>query len=170
MNSQYFALLQMCNKMSNIFGSMIFSRFLIKIQPKVMLYYVCFFYVFQSFLNLCFSLRWNLVIGIPDFFFLVLIESVFGYLLSTIIDLSLESFYAKVIPYDLEGSVFAVVSGTGYFAYDTVQPLFGVFINKLFLNPPVSNENIDQYFKLRIIALILSPLYFITTLILPSKK
>ena len=52
--------------------------------------------------------------------FLILIESIFVYFLSTIIDLSLESFYAKVMPYDLEGSVFAVVSGTGYFAYDTV--------------------------------------------------
>jgi len=71
-------------------------------------------------LNLCFSLRWNLQIGIPDILFLILIESIFGYFLSTIIDLSLESFYAKVMPYDLEGSVFAVVSGTGYFAYDTV--------------------------------------------------
>ncbi len=120
MDSQYFALLQMCNKLSNIFGSIIFSKLLINIQPKAMLYYVCFFYVFQSFLNLCFSLRWNLQIGIPDILFLILIESIFGYFLSTIIDLSLESFYAKVMPYDLEGSVFAVVSGTGYFAYDTV--------------------------------------------------
>ena len=74
-------------------------------------------------------MRWNQEIGIPDFIFVVLVDSVFGYLLSTIIDLSLESFYAKIMPYELEGSIFAVVSGTGYFAYDIVQPLLGVFLN-----------------------------------------
>ena len=120
------------------------------------MYFICFFYIFQSFLNLCFALRWNLVLGIPDFLFVVIVDSVFGYLLSTIIDLSLESFYAKIMPYELEGSIFAVVSGTGYFAYDIVQPILGITLNKLLVNPPVSNNNIDQLYKLRIIILIYS--------------
>lgn len=63
----------------------------------------------SEFFELMFLIKVQSSIGIPDILFLILIESIFGYFLSTIIDLSLESFYAKVMPYDLEGSVFAVV-------------------------------------------------------------
>lgn len=59
------------------------------------------------------------------------------------------------MPDRIEGSVFAFLSSANNLAYNLVSTLFAVFVNDYIIDPPLTNSNINQYYKIAFIAMIL---------------
>ena len=74
------------------------------------------------------------------------------------------------MPDRIEGSVFAFLSSANNLAYNIISTLFAVFVNDYIMDPPLTNSNINLYYKIAFIAMILQPLSWCTNLIVPSKE
>ncbi len=76
-----------------------------------------------------FAMRWNLNIGIPDFAFVIVYEGILQAFADTLLFISMSAFFAKLVPSLIEGSSFALYSGTFRLTYGIISPLLAILIN-----------------------------------------
>lgn len=106
----------------------------------------------QSLSNLCFSLRWNLLLGIPDLTFLFTTEFIFGVSNSMFFVLPILSLFAKMTPPKVEGTIFAFLTGTWNLSEHVIAPCVGAFINQHFVG--IDKDHIQNYPTLRLISFV----------------
>jgi uncharacterized membrane protein YeaQ/YmgE (transglycosylase-associated protein family) len=85
--------------------------------------------IIGSFLNYCFAMRWNVAIGISDYFFLIFTDVVFGAISTAFGVLPIMALFAKITPRRIEGTMFAFLTGTSNFDNGVMQPMMGAWIN-----------------------------------------
>ena len=115
-----------------------------------------------------FAKRWNLEIGISDYFFLIFTDSVFSTVSVILLNLPFLAYFAKVTPKKVEGTIFAFLTGTMNFAATVIAPSMGTFINSQFVG--VNKNDLSRYSTLILIALIGSILVFPLLFLIPTRK
>jgi len=113
-------------------------------------------------------MRWNLLIGIPDFAFVIIYEGIVQAIADTLLFISMSAFFARLVPTLIEGSSFALYSGTFRLTYGIFSPLLAIFLNFEMVTPSIQNSNIDQFSKLAKISLILQPFGLLAMQIIPT--
>lgn len=120
-----------------------------------------------AFLNFCFAKRWNLEIGIPDIVFLLFTDVVFEVLVTMLYTLPIMALFAKITPRNIEGTIFATLTGIMNFASTIISPGMGTFINHQFVG--VNKKDLSNYSTLILIQFICSLFNFALLPLIPSK-
>jgi hypothetical protein len=60
-----------------------------------------------------------------------------------------------MVPDRIEATVYAFYSGTYKLTYFIISPLMGVFLNDYLINPPIGTKNINQFYKLTVIQILI---------------
>lgn len=133
-----------------------------------MLTYAIYIGIFGSFIMLMFVLRLNLKFGIGDLTLIIfssIVTDTLGLAFSMLPTLVL---FAKITPKNIEATVFAMLTGVFNLSSTVCSPMAGVIINRFFVN--VTTENLENFYILVIIQLVLSfvPLFLIR--LIPSKQ
>jgi len=116
---------------------------------------------------ICIMLKDNTPAGIPSFWWLMFSDSALGEIYNVFTFVPTAVCYSKMIPNNIESTVFALLTGLNVFANFFVNKMFGNFINRFV---GVTKDNLEDLYTLYIISLIfaLVPLTFIP--ILPTKE
>ena len=80
------------------------------------------------------------------------------------------SLFAKITPGNIEGTIFALLTGTTNFSNYVLSPLIGAWINSHFISPPVTANDLSSYFKLCLIVLVTGPFGFFIIRLVPNRK
>jgi MFS family permease len=115
-------------------------------------------------------MRWNLQIGISDMVFVMICDVLLGVFSSCLVILPTMSLFAKITPDNIEGTIFALLTGTTNFSTYVLSPLIGSFINSKFIHPPVTALNLESYYKLCLVVLVTGPFGFILLRLIPNKS
>ena len=91
-----------------------------------------------SFCDLCFVLRWNLVIGIPDIFWVICSSTAMGTLIFAFLILPPGVLFAKLTPARVEATIYAFTSSVASAVFP-MSKFLGVFLNKMTFNVTVQN-------------------------------
>ena len=110
-NKFMFAMIQLIGQVCSCFGVVIYGVFLRRIEVRWVLFWYNVINVIGSFLNYAFAMRWNLSWGIPDMYFIIFSDVVFGALTTAFQLLPLLSMFAKICPKRIEGTMFAFLTG-----------------------------------------------------------
>ncbi len=89
-----------------------------------------------SFFDMCFVLRWNLVLGIPDIFWVVCSSTAMGTLIFAFLILPPGVLFAKLTPAHVEATMYAFTSSIASAVFP-MSKFLGVFLNKMFFNVTV---------------------------------
>jgi len=95
-----------------------------------------------------FAMRWNLVIGLSDILCVLFSEMAFGVFVTSLSILPTMALFAKITPEGIEGTIFALLTGTTSLSYHVLAPMMGAWLNNSFITPPVTAENLGGYYKL----------------------
>ena len=116
-----------------------------------------------SLFDVCFILRWNLLIGIPDIVWVVFTTTSLGTLLVAFIALPPNVLFAKLTPAHVEATMMAF-TGSCTACIMPLSKMMGVLINKNTIN--VSTDNLGDLYKLYLIQMLfcLVPLIYIRLL------
>ena len=88
----------------------------------------------SNLLTYFFAMRWNLKVGISDQFFLYSTGVVFKVVLEIFLVLPIMVLFAKVTPKKIEGTMYALLTGTLDFCQQVIQPVVGSIFNKLWVH------------------------------------
>jgi Na+/melibiose symporter-like transporter len=111
LNKFMFAMITLIGQLCSCVGVVIYGAFLRKIEVRWVLFWNCVFNVVGSFLNYAFAMRWNLAWGMSDMSFIIFSDVVTGALNTAFQLLPLLSMFAKIIPKNIEGTMFAFLTG-----------------------------------------------------------
>jgi Na+/melibiose symporter-like transporter len=107
-----FAMITLIGQVCSVIGVIIYGTFLRKVETRWVLFWNVIINIVGSFLNYCFAMRWNLQMGISDMTFIIFSDVVFGALSTAFQLLPLLSLFAKICPKRIEGTMFALLTGT----------------------------------------------------------
>jgi hypothetical protein len=113
-------------------------------------------------------MRWNLIIGVKDIVFIVFSDVVFGCLVLALNVLPTLALIAKVTPPGIEGTIFALMTGSWNFADSVISPQIGAMINERFVG--VKADDLSKYYLLTLTAFIFSFFGFLTLQLIPKKE
>jgi len=114
-----------------------------------------------------FSLLRGFTFGLSPFYFMMISDAAIGELLSVIDLIPTGIVFAKLIPNNVEASVYALITGLINFANFFLNRMLGNFINTFV---KVRRDSLDKLWQLYAIASVLSflPLFFLW--LVPSRK
>ena len=101
--------------------------------------------VFSGIMQFGFSKRWNLLLGIPDLYFILVCDVTVGVLCTCLNILPTMALFAKITPHQIEGTMFAFLTGTTNLSYQVIAPFEGACINKYLVFPSVTAINLSSY-------------------------
>lgn len=104
--------------------------------------------IVASFCDLCFVLKWNQAIGIPDLAWVICSSTALSTLIFAFLILPPGVLFAKLTPAHVEATMYAFTSSIASAVFP-LSKFLGISINKLTFN--VTNENLDNLYKLYII-------------------
>ena len=118
-------------------------------------------------IQLIFVCRWNLAWGISDMYFIFFLDVVDEIISQCFIHLPISVIFAKITPMHIEATSFALLAGISNFRI-AMRGWIGSVINDAFVG--VTREDLSDYWKLIMVALVCSfiPLFFIY--LIPTKK
>ncbi|PKA49403.1 putative folate-biopterin transporter 6 [Apostasia shenzhenica] len=93
---------------ASILGVLIYHKLLKGYPFRSLIFYAQVLYVVSGMLDLIFILRWNLKLGIPDYFFVVM-EECFNRVVSRIRWMPMIVLSARLCPLEIEGTFFALL-------------------------------------------------------------
>ena len=93
-------------------------------------------------------MRWNLALGIPDMWCVLFSEMTFGVFVTSLGVLPTMALFAKITPRNIEGTIFALLTGTTNLSYQVIAPLIGSWLNNAFVVPQVTADNLVGFPKL----------------------
>lgn len=76
--------------------------------------------------------------------------------------------FAKITPHKVEGTVFALLTGTSNLDSAVLQPLMGAWINNQFVG--VTKDDQSNYSTLMLINIICAPIGYILLFLIPLRK
>ena len=100
--------------------------------------------LFSSLLNFVFTKQWNLQFGISNFWFLVIMDCILGTISDSLFFIPLMSFFAQVTPKNIEGTIFALMTGVTNLSFLVVSPLIGNWINDYWFKTPITKDNLED--------------------------
>jgi hypothetical protein len=118
--------------------------------------------VVSSLFNIAWVLRWNKDIGVNDLVFVFFTDIISGSTSMALFILPCLSLFAKVTPRNIEGTIFAFMTGMYNLSDTFLSPLIGEQINEHFVG--VKKGDLSKYYILMIISFICN---IATYLILP---
>ena len=107
------------------------------------MYWATIFSVVSSFSQYAFANRWNTLVGINDIAFILLTDTIFGVISLAMNTLPTLALFAKITPPNIEGTVFAFLTGTTNLASIVIAPMVGVWINQTFIG--VTADDLSKY-------------------------
>ena len=104
--------------------------------------------------------------GLKPIAFLLISEAALGQLYTVLIFVPIAIVYAKMIPNNIESTVFALLTGLNVVANYFVNKVWGNAINKMFVG--VTKDNLEDLSTLYIISFFLSFVPLLFLIIVPS--
>jgi hypothetical protein len=128
-NQEQYSIILIMKQVFYLVGSLYYQKHFQKSEPRSIVCLSCCLYILYSGMMFSFSMRWNLTIGIPDFIFVIVYEGIVQAIADTLLFISMSAFFAKLVPNLIEGSSFALYSGTFRFTYGIISPFLAIFVN-----------------------------------------
>lgn len=144
------AFLVLVSQVSHIVGATIYQKLFKDTETRKMARFAFISSSFFSFLNFTFAKRWNLQLGIPDMVYLLFTDVVFNVFVMFMIVLPLMALFAKVTPKEIEGTIFAFLTGTMNMGNTVIATGLGSLINSQFVG--VNKDDLSNYPTLCFIA------------------
>ncbi|KAL2897580.1 putative folate-biopterin transporter 6, partial [Bienertia sinuspersici] len=107
-SKEFVGMMYAIGAVGSIIGVFIYQRFLKDFSLRSLLFYAQFLYAMSGMLDLMFILRWNLPLGIPDSFFIIVEESVL-HIISCIRWMPMVVLSTRLCPLGIEGTFFALL-------------------------------------------------------------
>lgn len=121
--------------------------------------------IISSFFDMCFVLRWNLAIGIPDLAWVMCSSTAMSTLIYAFLILPPGVLFAKLTPAHVEATMYAFTSSITS-AIFPISKILGTFVNKLTFD--VTTDNLQDLYKLYIIQIIMGFIPFLYMWLIPS--
>lgn len=163
-----YSFLILVSRFCSILGAMFYKAYGRHRETRTMVTFAMCISATGSLMQYFFAKRWNLEVGVSDFFFLLFTDVVFNVLGVLFFGLPVFAFIAKVTPPGVEGTIYASLSGMADLSFSVIAPLTGSLINQNAIG--VSKDNMEGYPTLIFITLIGSLLTFIAIPMIPTKK
>lgn len=146
-------------------SSLVYNWFFKNIEERILLSLAMIVNFIGSMTTLMYVLK--ITLGMPELVFVALTSTVTDTIVLALSNLPSMVLFAKLIPCQIESSMFAVLMGLLNLSTTVLAKLLGNFYNEFI---GVTNENLEDIWKLYVIASVLSilPLAFIW--LLPTKK
>lgn len=162
-----FALLELIGNICHIIGAIVYKAFFRNVDTRTMVLIAFITGTIGAFLNYVFAKRWNQDMGIPDIVFLLFTDVVFEVLVTMLYTLPIMALFAKITPRNIEGTIFATLTGIMNFASTVISPGMGTFINHQFVG--VNKNDISNYSTLILIQFIAGLFNFALLPLIPTK-
>ena len=163
-----FAMITLIGQICSVIGVIIYENCLKDTEVRTVIMWNVILGVIGSFLNYAFAMRWNLVIGVGDYFFIIFTDVVFGAISLAFGTLPILALFAKITPRRIEGTMFATLTGISNLDASVLQPMLGTWINYQFVG--VSKDDISGYPTLCLISFCCSFIGFALLPLIPLKK
>ena len=124
-----FSMLVLLGNVCSILGSLLYKAFFRKVATRTMILWAMIISTLGIFMSFCLAKRWNLQIGVPDMAWLIFTDVVFSMIAVITFSLPIMSFFAKVTPKKVEGTIYAFLTGTMNFCSTVISPGMGTWIN-----------------------------------------
>lgn len=112
-------------------GIGIYEKYFKQTEPRVIIGAAFALTVVSSFFDMCFVLRWNLIIGIPDLIWVICSSTAMGTLIFAFMIMPPGVLFAKITPAYAEATIYAFTSSITAAVYP-LSKFLGVFINAEF--------------------------------------
>ena len=162
-----FAILQLVAFMSALGGALIYKAYFKDIEIRSMITIGLLGNIFSAFLNFCFAKRWNLALGLNDHIFLFSTQIIQCFALQTFLILPIMVLFAKVTPKKIEGTMYALLTGTLDFCNEVIQPVIGSLINNAFVH--VQKDDLSSYSSLCLLSLLLTAFNLLVLPLIPTS-
>ena len=129
-----FAILQFIGNICALIGAILYNSHFKEVEVRTMVGAGLFGNFLSNLLTYFFAMRWNLKVGISDQFFLYSTGVVFKVVLEIFLVLPIMVLFAKVTPKKIEGTMYALLTGTLDFCQQVIQPVVGSIFNKLWVH------------------------------------
>lgn len=160
-----YSILTLLGAIALIIGIMIYQRYFKDTEPRTMIGMAIGLTIVSSFFDMCFVLRWNLAIGIPDILWVVCSSTAMSTLIFAFMILPPGVLLAKLTPAHVEATMYAFTSSITS-AIFPMSKFLGTFLNKFTFN--VTNENLENLYKLYILQIILGTAPFFYLWLIPK--
>jgi len=114
-----------------------------------------------------FVTRANIDLGIPDMALIVFTDVVNDILSQCLLMLPMMVVFAKITPKRIEATAFAFLTGTSNFC-SSLHSVVGSLINSTFVG--VTQENLNKYWILVLISIVMSNIPVLFLRLLPTKQ
>ena len=130
--------------LSLLIGSILYNKYFTKLEFRYVLGIANYISIVGGLLGVAFIMDLNSYIGMSDVVFYG-IQSVFAEaLIMAFVDLPSMVLFAKVTPKHIEGTVFAILTGTINFSGGVLSPTIGSLINDLFIKVTTKNITVKN--------------------------
>lgn len=160
-----YSMMGVISQVTGIIGTMFYEKHLKNIEVRHMIYYSTWISAISSLCSYSFAMRWNQKLGIPDGVFIVLTDTVFGIIQQSMNLLPSLALFAKITPMKIEGTVYAVLTGTTNLSSTLLSPMVGVWINERFVH--VTANDLSNYKTLCLISFATTFLGFLLVPLIP---
>jgi len=130
----------------------------------VMVFNICFMLFGKG--AICLMLK-GVTLGMSKFWFLMFSDSAIGEIYNILTFVPTAIVYGKMIPNNIESTVFSLLTGLNVFSNFFVNRMFGNFINRFV---GVNKDNLEDLYTLYLISFFMSLLPLLFLPIIPSKK
>jgi hypothetical protein len=143
-----YGLLTLFGAMALILGIYVYQRFFKNMEPRTIMGCAFSLIMLASFVDMCFVLRWNLILGVPDLAWVLCTSTALGTLIFAFLILPPGILFVKLTPSHVEATTYALTSSITAAIYP-MSKLLGVLINSLTWN--VTFEDMSDLYKLYIV-------------------
>ena len=110
-------------------GTIIYSKYLKDVETRTLFRWATFVSITANIFSYCFVMRWNLLFGINDIYFMIFDDVVLHTLLLAFTVLPATVLFAKITPRNIEATCFAFITGTTSLCHKFIQPMVGLQLN-----------------------------------------
>ena len=147
-------------------GSYLFKRWLKDFEVRTLTIEVFLGLLCAPF-TLMFVTRYNLEYGISDGFIIIFTDIIGDIFSMCLVVLPMCVLFAKITPRHIEATCFAMLAGLYNFK-NSIRGYIGSSINTNFVG--VSRDNMDDFWKLKVISIVCSCLPLLFIYLIPTKK
>lgn len=148
-------------------GSYLFKRWLKDFEVRTLTIVEVFMGLLCAPFTMLFVTRQNLIFGISDGFIIIFTDIIGDIFSMCLVVLPICVLFAKITPRNIEATCFAMLAGLYNFK-NSIRGYIGTTINTQFIG--VSRDNMDDFWKLKVISLICSCLPLLFIFLIPSKE
>ena len=155
---------------SLLIGSVLYSKYFFKWEFRTILTQSNIIVFIGGILGVIFIHGYHKLIGLGDIFFYAIQAFFEDALLLAFIDLPCMVLFAKVIPKNIEGTVFAFLTGTINFGNGNISPITGSVLNDTFVKVTRDNMSNSNFVQLVWIETLSSLIPILFLKLIPLKK